>query len=159
MKTTYPDIAKEVQYLIKRLENSLSFSDKFVPFNDGNMVPMSNMYLRSSSNEGSFLYMMIMPDMQEHYGLNITEGVTSKFVCEGVVSAFVDTYVNGDSDIKKKLCEYYTVHDSLADQARRGTDFMADTMFDFSAIKMLELHVSSEGTMTNTLIPWWWRTK
>jgi hypothetical protein len=46
-----------------------------------------------------------MPDMQEHYGLNITEGVTSKFVCEGVVSAFVDTYVNGDSDINKKLCE------------------------------------------------------
>jgi len=122
---------------IRRLEDSNSEESKFfksVDFLTG-----------TTSNEGSFLYMMIMPDMQEHYGLNITEGVTSKFVCEGVVSAFVDTYFNGESDIKKKLCEYYTVHDSLADQARRGTDFMADTMFGFSAIKMLEFHVSSKG--------------
>jgi carboxylesterase type B len=31
MKTTYPDIAKEVQYLIKRLENSLSFKSNDEP--------------------------------------------------------------------------------------------------------------------------------
>jgi hypothetical protein len=61
-----------------------------------------------------------------------------------MVSPFVDRYFYGDSNIKKKICEFYTDHNSLAHQSMRVSDFMADIFFGVSTIEMLEFHASSK---------------
>ena len=124
------------EHPIWRLEDSNSEETKFFESLD--------FMTGTTSNEGSLVYMMIMPSVQEHYGFNSTEGIPTKFVCQGVVSPFVDRYFYGDSNIKKKICEFYTDHNSLADQSMRVSNFMADIFFGVSTIEMLEFHASSK---------------
>lgn len=96
----------------------------------------------TTSSEGSLIYMMLMPALQEHYGFNVTEGVPANFVCQGIIAPFVEIYYNNDEMIKDKLCNYYT---SETDQSMKATESWADITFYHSTMKMLEYHSSLGG--------------
>lgn len=144
--------------------NQISFQAKFQPVVDGELYevhPISRLGDSKSeeasffkcldfmtgltSNEGSMLFMMVTPLVQYHYDLNITEGIPSSFVCEGMVSPYVELHFKGKPEIKQQLCDFYTVNTSADDQSLRATDFIGDISFAYSTMKMLEYHASLGG--------------
>jgi carboxylesterase type B len=98
----------------------------------------------TTSNEGS-LVLMMAPSLQEHYKFNITEGIPSRFVCKAIINPFVKSFFNDESDVKQKMCEFYTVDTGISDQSMRATDIFSDIVFGYPTFKMLEYHTSTEG--------------
>lgn len=95
------------------------------------------------STEGSlvFMQMPVTPGFLETYKMNITEGIKTEAVCEGMVSPFVDAFYEGDVSVKRKLCTYYSA-DSLAAQSKKAMEFHAFANFYWSTAEMLDLHTS-----------------
>ncbi|KAK3106608.1 hypothetical protein FSP39_023466 [Pinctada imbricata] len=94
----------------------------------------------ANSQEGSLLYMTIMPSMQELYKFNTSISIPVKFLCDGMINPYVDYFHNGDQGIKDKMCEFYTSDGSEDDQSNRAADFFADTMFTPWVAQMLDYH-------------------
>ncbi|CAG2257157.1 CES2 [Mytilus edulis] len=93
----------------------------------------------ATSNEGSVLYMMFSPSFQEHFAFNVTEGIPYRAVCDGILSPFVELWYANNSNVKDKLCKYYSA-ESIVNQSLKATDAWADILFNFAINKMLEYH-------------------
>jgi carboxylesterase type B len=53
--------------------------------------------------------------------------------------------LKNDETIKRKLCEFYYEDGSLIEQSRRSTHALADIMFTYPTVKMLEHHTGGKG--------------
>ncbi|XP_071175448.1 fatty acyl-CoA hydrolase precursor, medium chain-like isoform X1 [Mytilus edulis] len=93
----------------------------------------------ATSNEGSVLYMTFPPSFQEHFAFNVTEGIPYRAVCDGILSPFVELWYANNSNVKDKLCKYYSA-ESIVNQSLKATDAWADILFNFAINKMLEYH-------------------
>ena len=136
---SYPVVDGELyaENPIKQLEDETSEVSKFFRSLD--------FIAGTTSNEGSLLYMIIFPEMQEHYAFNLTEGIPHKVVCEALIAPYVELYLKNDETIKRKLCEFYYEDGSLIEQSRRSTYALADIMFTYPTVKMLEYHTGGKG--------------
>ncbi|KAK3106256.1 hypothetical protein FSP39_016159 [Pinctada imbricata] len=140
-------------------ENTLFVESLFGPIVDGELFPDNPMKLledQSSpqsqflssldfvagtvSQEGSLLYMSIMPDLQEHYAFDAMVAIPAKFICGAIISPFVDYYYKGDEKIKNAICSFYTSDGSEDDQSNRAADFYGDMLFNPWTRNMLDYH-------------------
>lgn len=94
----------------------------------------------TTSNEGSLLYMIAFPELQQHYGFNVSEGIPHKVACEAVIGPYVEAYLDGNAEIKKQICDFYKVEGDGQVQSLRSTELLADLMFNYPSVKMLEYH-------------------
>ncbi|XP_076073127.1 cocaine esterase-like [Mytilus galloprovincialis] len=99
-----------------------------------------------TSNEGLMLAMELPPKVQENFDFNATESIPLRFICKGMIDPFVEKFYKNDSDIKEKLCKFYTSETTFTDeQSLKATDFMADCMFGHTVKRMLDYHSSFGG--------------
>ncbi|XP_052068048.1 cocaine esterase-like [Mytilus californianus] len=98
-----------------------------------------------TSNEGLMIGMEIPPKVQEHFDFNATESIPLRFICKGMIDPFVEKFYKNDSDVKEKLCKFYTTENSPDEQSMRANDFMADCMFGHTVKRMLNYHASFGG--------------
>lgn len=94
----------------------------------------------TTSNEGSILYLMITPGFQEYYSFNVSEGIPAKFLHNGLIKPFVETYIRTHFPIIDKISKFYESDGSLSDQGHKATQFMADYLFNYPTIQMLRYH-------------------
>ena len=99
----------------------------------------------TTSNEGCLLYQILPPALQEYYHFNVSEGIPYEAMCEAVASPFVASYLENDSSMKEKLCNFYKVNGTLGEQGLKATHLLADMMFTYPSVKMLEYHAALGG--------------
>ncbi|XP_076110539.1 fatty acyl-CoA hydrolase precursor, medium chain-like [Mytilus galloprovincialis] len=102
----------------------------------------------TTSNEGSLLYLISFPELQEFYRFNVTEGVPHKVACEAIIAPYVEKYLRGDGSIKEQMCNFYKADASTREQSLRATELLADVMFTYPSIKMLEFHAALKNGKT-----------
>ncbi|CAG2240785.1 CEL [Mytilus edulis] len=102
----------------------------------------------TTSNEGSLLYLISFPELQEFYRFNVTEGVPHKVACEAIIAPYVEKYLRGDGSIKEQMCNFYKADASTKEQSLRATELLADVMFTYPSIKMLEFHAALKNGKT-----------
>ena len=101
------------------------------------------------SQEGSMIYVSIMPQVQEHFGFNVTQGIPANFLCTGVIKPYVDFNYNGDEKVADAMCKFYTATDGTEDeQSNRAADLYADMIFVPSAAEMLDFHARAGSGKT-----------
>ena len=93
-----------------------------------------------TSQEGSLIYMIIPPNMQEHYNFNASVSIPAEFVCAGVIRNHVDLHFNGDDTVYDAMCKFYTSDGSADDQSNRAADLIGDIFFTPSTAEMLDFH-------------------
>ncbi|CAG2240393.1 unnamed protein product [Mytilus edulis] len=99
-----------------------------------------------TSNEGLMMAMGILPKLQENFGFNVSESIPLKFICKGMIEPFVEKFYNNDSDVKDKICKFYTSETTSTDeQSQKASEFIADSCFGYFIKRMLDYHVSFEG--------------
>ncbi|XP_071130067.1 fatty acyl-CoA hydrolase precursor, medium chain-like isoform X2 [Mytilus galloprovincialis] len=99
-----------------------------------------------TSNEGLMMAMGILPKLQENFGFNVSESIPLKFICKGMIEPFVEKFYNNDSEVKDKICKFYTSETTSTDeQSQKASEFIADSCFGYTIKRMLDYHVSFEG--------------
>ncbi|XP_071165474.1 fatty acyl-CoA hydrolase precursor, medium chain-like [Mytilus edulis] len=98
-----------------------------------------------TSNEGLVLYFIIFPKMQEIFEFNVTEGIPARFICEGMIAPFVELFYKNDTDVKQKMCSYYTTESSKDEQSMRANHLLGDIIFNHPAMEMLSYHTRLGG--------------
>ena len=93
------------------------------------------------SQEGSLVYVSIMPDVQEHYGFNVTEGIPANVLCDAFIKPYVERNYDGDEHILNAMCKFYTASDGSKDtQSNLAADFYGDMTFTAAQAHMLDFH-------------------
>ena len=99
----------------------------------------------TNTHEGSVVYMMTTPAMQNFYNFNLSIGIPSRFVCEGIVRPYVELYFNNSSKIQDRLCKFYTTNVSMDAQSRKAADCLQDFIFTPGVAEMLNVHARQGG--------------
>lgn len=94
----------------------------------------------TTSNEGSILLVTIFPPIEHKFNFNLTEGIPHRVACEEIIATYVKNYVDNNQQVKEKMCNFYRKLDSADEQSLASTHLLADLMFVYPTIKMLEYH-------------------
>ncbi|XP_076110459.1 uncharacterized protein LOC143079138 [Mytilus galloprovincialis] len=99
-----------------------------------------DMIAGTTSNEGSVLVVTLFPQIQERFNFSLNEGIPHRVACEEVIAEYVNSYLKQNEEVKRKLCDFYFVANSPNEQSLLATHLLADIMFVYPTIRMLELH-------------------
>ncbi|XP_052059746.1 carboxylesterase 5A-like [Mytilus californianus] len=99
-----------------------------------------DMIAGTTSNEGSILVVTLFPQIQERFNFSLNEGIPHRVACEEVIAEYVKTYLKQNEEVKRQLCDFYFVANSPNEQSNLATHLLADIMFVYPTIRMLELH-------------------
>lgn len=94
--------------------------------------------------EGS-LFLRLAPVLAKLYNFNHFEGVPSSVLCEAVLDPYTKTFLDGTVSSMKRLCKFYTVNGTLADQGRKAMEAFGDMMLEYPVIRMLDIHTALGG--------------
>lgn len=85
--------------------------------------------------------------------INIAEGISSKFVCDRVISIITLTHFNANSQVKDKICKKYSAsltegYDDKIQQANKLVDLYTDWLFMSPAVQLSNVHAESDVSNT-----------
>ena len=99
----------------------------------------------TTSQEGSLLYMELMPHLTEKYNFDVAKSVPAEFVCKGMAKLFVEANYGDRADVYEAICKFYTSDGSSSDQSLRAADLYADILFTPAVAEMLDFHKGGTG--------------
>ena len=90
-------------------------------------------------SEGSIL-VKIMQLIQRYISFNVTEGISSDFMCKHVFPQLTGDYYNNDTNISEAICRKYSSNGSLQQQGMKAVDFYGDLFFYSPAVQSINAH-------------------
>ena len=84
---------------------------------------------------------------EKQYNFNVSDGITKRFLCEGVIPSIAKYYYKNSSSIADRICQEYTSNDTNT-QSMNAVDLMTDFHFIYPAVLMLRAHASSSQSST-----------
>ncbi|XP_060066605.1 fatty acyl-CoA hydrolase precursor, medium chain-like [Ylistrum balloti] len=106
-----------------------------------------DMMTGTTSNEGSLLS-IIMSELQEPMGFNITEGIPTTVLCDVVAPTLAKEMFNDDTVVSDLLCKEYTAA-NIKQQGRNIANLYSDAWFNAPTVQLLEFH-SKHNKNANT---------
>ena len=90
-------------------------------------------------SEGSIL-LGLMGYVENYISFNVTEGISSDFMCKHIFPQLAGDYYNNDTAIAQAICRKYTSKGSLQEQGLKALDFYGDLFFYSPAVQSLNTH-------------------
>ena len=90
-------------------------------------------------SEGSLL-VGYLSSLQKYLPFNISEGISSEFLCKHILHPLASDYYNNDTTIAEAICRKYSSKGSLPEQGVKAVDFYGDLFFYSPAVQSLNMH-------------------
>lgn len=92
--------------------------------------------------EGSLLIGPV-GDLQKYLSFNISEGISSDFLCNHILPQLVKDFFNNNTAISETICRKYATRGTLHEQGLKATDFFGDLFFVSPAVESINAHASN----------------
>ena len=98
-------------------------------------------------SEGSLL-VGFLSSLQKYLPFNISEGISSEFLCKHILHPLASDYYNNDTTIAEAICRKYSSKGSLPEQGVKAVDFYGDLFFYSPAVQSLNMHAFNNHKTT-----------
>ncbi|XP_061182341.1 bile salt-activated lipase-like [Saccostrea echinata] len=100
--------------------------------------------------EGAYVFITGKP-FEREFNFNMSDGIPKRFLCDALISGFVQTYYENSSTISDLICQEYTSKDKTT-QSLNVAHYLTDFPFLLPTINMLQAHASSKSSSTYQFI-------
>ncbi|CAG2236092.1 CES1 [Mytilus edulis] len=83
---------------------------------------------------------------QNKLPFNLSQGITSDFMCKHIVQPLTEDLYNNSTAIRSAMCQKYQNKSSIADQGQNVINLFSDLFFHSPAVQSLNIHAINNNT-------------